>query len=65
MATVNSEVRLHPASVWRGSRDSYPLGTFDLPAGEVRVTVSDRTSGPSVPADAIRWLPAESYAAEQ
>ena len=43
------------------------LGTFDLPAGEVRVTVSDRTSGDSVPADAIRWLPAdeESSAAEQ
>lgn len=33
-----------------------PLGTFDLPAGEVRVVVSDRTSGDLVVADAIRWM---------
>ena len=36
-----------------------PVGTFELPAGEVRVVVSDRTSGDVVVADAIRWLPAE------
>ena len=36
-----------------------PLGTFELPAGAVRVTVSDRTSGYRVVADAIRWQPAE------
>ena len=35
------------------------LGIFDLPAGEVRVTVSDRTSGDCVVVDAIRWLPAD------
>lgn len=32
------------------------LGDFDLPAGEVRVVVSDETAGESVIADAIRWL---------
>ena len=32
------------------------LGDFDLPTGEVRVVVSDATSGESVIADAIRWL---------
>ena len=32
------------------------LGDFDLPAGEVRVVVSDETTGESVIADAIRWL---------
>lgn len=32
-----------------------PVGTFALPAGEVRVIVSDRTSGDLVVADAIRW----------
>ena len=35
------------------------LGTFDLPAGNVRVTVSDRTTGALVVADAIRWQPAD------
>ena len=35
------------------------LGTFDLPAGEVAVTVSDRTSGALVVADAVRWAPAD------
>ena len=34
------------------------VGTFELPAGEVRVIVSDRTSGDLVVADAIRWTPA-------
>lgn len=33
------------------------LGEFDLPAGVVRVVVSDRTDGEFVMADAIRWLP--------
>lgn len=33
------------------------LGEFDLPAGEVRVLVSDRTDGEFVMADAIRWRP--------
>ena len=31
------------------------VGTFDLPAGPVRLTVSDRTTGDIVVADAIRW----------
>ena len=31
------------------------LGTFDLPAGTVRVTVSDETTGDVVIADAVRW----------
>ena len=34
------------------------LGEFDLPAGVVRVVVSDRTDGEFVMADAIRWQPA-------
>lgn len=33
------------------------LGTFDVAAGEVRVTVSDSTDGDYVVADAIRWVP--------
>ena len=36
------------------------VGTFELPAGEVRLIVSDRTSGDLVVADAIRWTPAVS-----
>ncbi|MCY3811749.1 MAG: hypothetical protein OXH15_08145 [Gammaproteobacteria bacterium] len=32
------------------------VGVFDLPAGRVRVSLSDRTSGDVVVADAIRWL---------
>ena len=31
------------------------LGSFDLDAGEVRVVVSNRTTGQTVVADAIRW----------
>jgi hypothetical protein len=31
------------------------LGEFDLPAGDVRVVVSDKSSGQLVVADAIRW----------
>ena len=31
------------------------LGAFDLPAGSVRVVVSDKTAGEVVVADAIRW----------
>ena len=31
------------------------IDAFDLPAGPVRVTVSDKTSGNAVVADAIRW----------
>ena len=34
------------------------LGTFDLSAGTVRLSVSDATDGESVIADAIRWIPA-------
>ncbi|MXY51123.1 MAG: hypothetical protein F4Y86_01135 [Gammaproteobacteria bacterium] len=34
------------------------LGEFDLPAGEVRVKVTNSTSGRTVVADAIRWSPA-------
>ncbi len=33
------------------------LGELDLPAGEVRVELSDKTDGGAVLADAIRWLP--------
>ena len=33
------------------------LGEFDLEAGEVRVQVSDLTTGEIVVADAIRWTP--------
>lgn len=33
------------------------LGEFDLPAGEVRVKVTNSTSGRTVVADAIRWTP--------
>lgn len=33
------------------------VGVFDLAAGPVRVSLSDRTSGEVVVADAIRWLP--------
>ena len=33
------------------------VGVYDLPAGPVRVSLSDRTSGEVVVADAIRWLP--------
>lgn len=35
------------------------LGEFDLGAGEVRVEISDQTSGQLVVADAIRWQPGE------
>lgn len=31
------------------------LGEFDLPGGEVRLEVSNRTNGHGVVADAIRW----------
>ena len=33
------------------------LGTFDLTAGTVRLSISDATEGESVIADAIRWIP--------
>jgi hypothetical protein len=33
------------------------LGEFDLPAGDVRVEISDESSGRFVAADAIRWQP--------
>ena len=33
------------------------LGEFSLPAGEVSLVVSDRTSGSLVVADAVRWRP--------
>lgn len=33
------------------------LGDFELPAGEVRLSVSDKTTGQLVVADAIRWRP--------
>ena len=32
------------------------VGVYDLPPGPVRVSLSDRTSGEVVVADAIRWL---------
>ena len=35
------------------------LGEFSLPAGEVSLVVSDRTSGSLVVADAVRWRPVE------
>jgi hypothetical protein len=35
------------------------LGEFDVPAGEVRLEVSDRSSGRLVVADAVRWQPLE------
>ncbi len=38
------------------------LGTFDIVAGEVRVTVSDSTDGDYVVADAIRWVPVSDVA---
>lgn len=31
------------------------IGTFEIPAGPVRLTVSDRTTGDIIVADAIRW----------
>ena len=31
------------------------LGVFDLPAGRVRIAVSDKTTGDVVVADAVRW----------
>jgi hypothetical protein len=34
------------------------VGEFELPAGEVRVEISDRTDGAIVIADALRWSPA-------
>ena len=33
------------------------IGDYDLPSGEVRVVVSNRTSGSLVVADALRWQP--------
>ena len=33
------------------------IGDYDLPGGEVRVVVSNRTSGEVVVADAVRWQP--------
>ncbi|MDE0660017.1 MAG: hypothetical protein OXI79_10260 [Gammaproteobacteria bacterium] len=33
------------------------IGTFELPAGPVSVTVSDATDGQVIVADAIRWVP--------
>lgn len=33
------------------------IGDYDLPAGETRLTVSNKTSGEAVLADAIRWVP--------
>ncbi len=39
------------------------VGRFDMTAGEVRVELSDRTDGRWVAADAIRWRPAVSGAA--
>jgi ABC-type transport system involved in multi-copper enzyme maturation permease subunit len=35
-----------------------PAGNFDLPEGEVSVTLSNETDGKFVVADAIRWVPA-------
>ena len=40
------------------------IGTFELPAGPVRLTVSDLTDGGVVVADAIRWEPVAPNAAE-
>lgn len=40
------------------------LGRFQLPAGDVRVEVSDDTTGNFVVADAVRWTPATPAPAE-
>lgn len=40
------------------------IGTFELPAGPVGLTVSDLTDGGVVVADAIRWESVASKAAE-
>ena len=36
------------------------LGEFDLPGGEVRLVIDNRTMGALVIADAIRWRPVDS-----
>ena len=33
------------------------VGNFDIPEGEISVTLSNQTDGRFVVADAIRWLP--------
>lgn len=59
------DLRLHAAGEERelefdasaGSPGWNRIGDYDLPAGEVRLTVSNDTSGDTVLADAIRWVP--------
>ena len=59
------DLRLHAAGEERelefdasaGSPGWNRIGDYDLPAGEVRLTVSNDTSGKTVLADAIRWVP--------
>ncbi|MDE0421373.1 MAG: hypothetical protein OXK76_10890 [Gammaproteobacteria bacterium] len=41
------------------------LGRFDLPKGQVRLVVSNRTSGDVVLADAIRWRPVAGFASNK
>ena len=45
-------LKLDGAAAARGWNE---LGEFSLPGGEVRIEVSDQTSGRLVIADAIRW----------
>ena len=53
---VTGEVRM---PVEYDARTAIPgwndVGTFELPAGPVRVTVSDATDGQAIVADAVRW----------
>ena len=57
--TLLTENRVRPvefdaSAAERGWND---LGTFDLTAGTVRLSISDATEGESVIVDAIRWMP--------
>ena len=47
-------VEFDASAAERGWND---LGTFDLTAGTVRLSISDATGGESVIVDAIRWMP--------
>ena len=53
---VETPVEFDAADAGAGWND---LGEFTLPAGEVALLVSNRTSGDLVVADAVRWRPVE------
>jgi hypothetical protein len=59
--TRSEEIRFDASASEAGWND---LGSFELPAGEVRVELSRQSDGSTVIADAIRWLPRDAAPAE-